>query len=109
MSLVFTSGRYGVEKVSVLELFTEKVFTGGLFTVQSCMLHLSAVAVSSDVVPVHWAPVGLSNIKERGSQSQVSMIGSRRPSHWVGRVICMRSALHVGWPYKSLHHSESVA
>ena len=85
--LLFTLVIYGVGEVGVLRLFT-----GGLFTVQSGMLHLSAVAVSSDVVPVHCVPVGLSNIKGRGSQSQVSMIGSRWPAHWVGRVFCMRSA-----------------
>ena len=42
------------------------LFTGGWFTVHSGVLRLSAVAISSDVVPVHCVPVGLSNIKEQG-------------------------------------------
>ena len=82
---VYTCGR------STYDIYM-RLFTSGLFTVQSGMLRLSAVAVSSDVVPGHWISVGLSNIKVRGSQSQVSMIGSIRPAHWVGMVFCMLSA-----------------
>ena len=92
MLLLFTLVTYGLVKVDVRGLFTWEIFTGELFTAQSGMLRLSAVAVSSDVVPGHCISVGLSNIKGLGSQSQVSMIGSRRPAHWVGRVFCMRSA-----------------
>ena len=92
MSLLFTLVIYGVVKVGVLGLFTCEIFTGGLFTVQSGVLRFSAVADSSDVVPWHCSSVGLSNIKGLGSQLQVSMIGSRRPAHWVGRVFCIRSA-----------------
>ena len=76
MSLLFTLGIDRVGGIGVLVLFICE-----LFTVHSGVLHLSAVAISSDVVPVHWVPVGLSNIKEQGSQSQVSMIGNSRPSH----------------------------
>ena len=93
MGLLFTLVTYGVDKVGVRVLFTWwGEFTGEVFTVQSGMLHLSAGEISSDGVPGHWGLVGLSNIKVQGSQSQVSMIGSIRPAHWVGMVFCMRSA-----------------
>ena len=108
-SLLVTVGIDRVGVVGVRVLFTCELFTSELFTVHSGVLHLSAVAVSSDVVPVHCVPVGLSNIKEQGSQSQVSMIGRSQPSHEVGSVTCMQSALYVGWLYKSLHYSELVA
>ena len=93
VGLLFNLVIGGVGKVGVRVLFTWwGEFTGEVFTVQSGMLHLSAGAISSDGVPGHWNSVGISNIKVRGSQSQVSMIGSIRPAHWVGMVFCMLSA-----------------
>ena len=66
MMLLFTLLTHGIGKVGVRVLFTSEVFTGELFTVQSGMLRLSAVVVSSDVVPGHCDSVGLFNINRRG-------------------------------------------
>ena len=100
---------HGVGKVGVRVLFTSEVFTGELFTVQSGMLRLSAVAVSSDVVPGHWDSVGLSNINMPGSQAWMSMIDSMCPAHWVGWALCMLCAWCTAWLHISIHPLQTVA
>ena len=95
--MLFTLVTHGVGRVGIRVLFT-----GGLFTVQSGVLRLSAVAVSSDVVPGHWDSVGLSNINMPGSQAWMSMIDSMCPARWVGWALCMLCAWCAAWLHISI-------